>query len=52
VADIRRIIGRTVFGLFVAALFVILAYYLLQEIPHAQRPTLAPATSTSVTTSG
>jgi hypothetical protein len=50
VADIRRIAGRTVSGLFVAVLFVVLAYYLLQEIPHAPRPTLAP--STSVTTKG
>ncbi|WP_338178687.1 hypothetical protein [Jatrophihabitans sp.] len=49
-ADLRRLAGRTVFALFVLVLFVVLAYYLLQQIPSAQRPTLRP--TTSVTLSG
>jgi hypothetical protein len=41
VADLRRTTGRLLFALFVTALFVVLAYYLLQQIPHAQRPSFA-----------
>ena len=45
--DRRPDFGRYVMAAFVVVLFVVLAYYLLQQIPHAQRPTLHPTTTTS-----
>ena len=45
--DRRPDYGRYLMAAFVVAIFVVLAYYLLQQIPHAQRPILHPTTSAS-----
>jgi len=45
VSDRERDVGRYLFAAFVTLIFLILVYYLLQEIPHATRPTLQTVTT-------
>jgi len=45
VSDRERDPGRYVFAAFVTLIFLVLVYYLLQEIPHASHPTLVPVTT-------
>jgi hypothetical protein len=52
VADHQRDIGRYVFVAFITVIFLVLVYYLLQEIPHATRPTLHTVTTITASPSG
>jgi len=49
VSDRERDVASYLFAAFVTLVFLVLVYYLLQEIPHAERPTLQ--TVTTVTSS-
>lgn len=48
-AEQQRDTGRYVFIAFLTVLFLVLVYYLLQEIPHASRPTLQTVTTITPT---
>ena len=44
-ADLRENAGKYLFAAFITLVFLALVYYLLQEIPAAQHPTLHQVTT-------
>ncbi len=50
--DRRRDLTRYLWGAFITVILIVLVYYLLQEIPHAVRPTLHPVSTRTVGPTG